>query len=401
MNKIFILVDALRNDYITKKNTPYLYGLSKNYLYIKNVKPSLGFCERSEIISGYRSEITGYFTAIGKDTKKSNYKSIPITISKLLESLNFFLKKIPTYIFFGKNLNFSKAFKKILNKFFKEKYDSKMPIYNIPLDQLSNFYLTEDEYDHFSDSFFKDNNLVIKIKKKGMTINQDAWTYLGKPNQMSDKDTMEFLISKNTEDNNEFIFAYLGILDIVGHKYGPVSQKMVETLSFLDSFFEKLISSNKDNDIVILGDHGMKTIEKYLDISKEIYKIKEKFKLKINHNFNFFIDSTMLRIWVNRKNKLDIIKYIESNKHFNQYGKIISQTFSSKVYGDIVWLANEGVMLYPDFFHFSKPSGMHGYDNSLTKSQGTAIIYKKDLSSTYIETKDLCNINNIIMKELF
>ena len=71
MSKIFILVDALRNDYINKKNMPFLYYLSQNNLYINRIKPSLGFCERSEIISGYNSEQTGYFTAIGKDMKKS------------------------------------------------------------------------------------------------------------------------------------------------------------------------------------------------------------------------------------------------------------------------------------------------------------------------------------------
>ena len=87
-----------------------------------------------------------------------------------------------------------------------------MSIYNIPINQLNNFYLTEDEYDHFSDNFVNENNLIMKIKRKGMDINNEAWTYLGKSNQMSDDETMNFLISKNIKSSNEFIFAYLGTL---------------------------------------------------------------------------------------------------------------------------------------------------------------------------------------------
>ena len=401
MSKIFILVDALRNDYINKKNTPFLYYLSQNNLYINRIKPSLGFCERSEIISGYNSEQTGYFTAIGKDMEKSDYKDLSKSISKLLEIINLYFNKIPTFNFLGKRINFSKLFKKILNRILKKKYSSKMSIYNIPINQLNNFYLTEDEYDHFSDNFVNENNLIMKIKRKGMDINNEAWTYLGKSNQMSDDETMNFLISKNIKSSNEFIFAYLGTLDAVGHKYGPKSKKMVESLSYIDSFFEKLISMNDNNDIIILGDHGMKTINKFLNVYDEIHEIQQKFNLKINHNFNFFVDSTMLRLWVDNDQKIDVIDFINSNKTLNKYGKIIHQKHSSKVYGNVVWLANEGVMLYPDFFHFEKPVGMHGYDNQLKNSQGTAIIYKKDTSNSYIKSLNLCDFNNLIMETLF
>ena len=58
-------------------------------------------------------------------------------------------------------------------------------------------------------------------------------------------------------------------------------------------------------------------------------------------------------------------------------------------------------MLYPDFFHFEKPVGMHGYDNQLKNSQGTAIIYKKDTSNSYIKSLNLCDFNNLIMETLF
>ena len=44
---------------------------------------------------------------------------------------------------------------------------------------------------------------------------------------------------------------------------------------------------------------------------------------------------------------------------------------------------------------------MHGYDNQLKNSQGTAIIYKKDTSNSYIKSLNLCDFNNLIMETLF
>ena len=106
-------------------------------------------------------------------------------------------------------------------------------------------------------------------------------------------------------------------------------------------------------------------------------------------------------IQTNLSSNYQIIKSLLPNMLSNKYGKIIHQRHSSKVYGNVVWLANEGVMLYPDFFHFEKPVGMHGYDNELKNSQGTAIIYKKDISNSYIKSLNLCDFNNLIMETLF
>ena len=38
---------------------------------------------------------------------------------------------------------------------------------------------------------------------------------------------------------------------------------------------------NDNNDIIILGDHGMQTVDKFLDLSGEIVKIQKKFKMLV------------------------------------------------------------------------------------------------------------------------
>ena len=397
--KIFILVDALRSDYISEKNTPFLYDLANKYFYIKKVKPSLGFCERSEIISGLNSEKTGFFTAIGKNNQKSEYINMSKMMVIFFDLTNLILKKIPVIKVFNRRLNWSKAFKKTINNLLTNKYNAKMSTYNIPYNQLNNFYLTEDEIDHFSKKFFSKNSLVNKILSKNIPIDYDAWTYLGKKNQMSLNETKKYLLNKSKSNKNEFVFSYLGSLDVIGHKYGPQSKEMKKELEELDMFFNKLIESNKNNTIIILGDHGMKTIESYFNIERHIIKIRNDLGLKINQDFNYFIDSTMCRIWIRDDFEKDVINYFNEQEELTKNGKVIYPKVSKKIYGDIIWLANEGVMLYPDFFHFNKPFGMHGYDNSLLKSQGTCIIYSYNGMNINIENENLSNINEIIMKD--
>ena len=57
---IFILLDAFRSDYINSNNTPFLNSLKEKSIYYKQVNPSIGFCERSEIFTGKKSLELGF-----------------------------------------------------------------------------------------------------------------------------------------------------------------------------------------------------------------------------------------------------------------------------------------------------------------------------------------------------
>lgn len=56
-------------------------------------------------------------------------------------------------------------------------------------------------------------------------------------------------------------------------------------------------------------------------------------------------------------------------------------------YGDHLWLANPGVLVFPDFFHRIAPyKGRHGYDPSLSESQGVCVHWGAGVSSEKILT---------------
>ena len=74
MKIVLFLLDAYKEEYISKSNTPFLYNLANEGKYIEKIIPSAGFCERTEIFFGLKPNESGFFTAIGFDPDNSPYK---------------------------------------------------------------------------------------------------------------------------------------------------------------------------------------------------------------------------------------------------------------------------------------------------------------------------------------
>ena len=157
---VYVLLDAFRSDYINKENTPFLYDLTKqkNVFYSKEVVPSFSFCERIEIFSGVNVEESLFFTAIGRDIKSSNYKKLKYYFL-ILHYIDISLVSI--------NYNLKKLFRKIFTKIHQQ-LGLKLKLYNIPLNIISNYRLTEDNMDIRSYDFEK--NIFKKIKKHKLKI---------------------------------------------------------------------------------------------------------------------------------------------------------------------------------------------------------------------------------------
>jgi predicted AlkP superfamily pyrophosphatase or phosphodiesterase len=124
------LLDAFRYDYISRDTTPFLHKSSQDGFYIKKIKPSFGFCERTEFFTGMKPSESGYFSAIGFDPKNSEYKNKTFFLSFLSFAENLFSDKLLIKIK-GNKYSFKSLFRKLIVKFiFKSK---KLNPYLVPL----------------------------------------------------------------------------------------------------------------------------------------------------------------------------------------------------------------------------------------------------------------------------
>lgn len=376
---LLILIDALSSEYLTKENMPFLFDWAQKNNYVKKIKASCGYCERTEIFTGMYPSTSHNFTAIGYDEKNPVYKK-----SILLDMMHLF-EKISSR-------NTRRAFN-IYSKISKKS----MLGYRIPFKILHKFSLTEDKFPHDCENAFKGESIfsIMNNVKKKYTL--EVFTSLGAQIPMTDDERIEKAKSLLQSDY-DFVPLYIGVIDAVGHKYVDNEEKMRESLLKVDKKLEEIISeaesiNNKKIDIMVLGDHGMEYVTELVDIDTALKNLK----LKKFVDYDYFLDSTIARFWCkNSEIKEKIIEGLDtmlSGKGFwvnddNKYH--IPYNCDSREYGDLIWCANTGVLIYPDFFNRQVDCGMHGYAEVTDRGKGLCIISGEPNISDECNLVDVC-----------
>jgi predicted AlkP superfamily pyrophosphatase or phosphodiesterase len=392
--KVFFLMDAFSSDYLSKENTPFLYNCSKKGEYTKKIITGFGFCERAEIFTGISSVESNYISAIGFNPDHSPYKNI----SLLLKILNFFDKHVSIPLF-----------RKILRRLLAILiYSFKHPLnpYQIPYEMLKYFSLTEDYFDSSVRNALKNESIFDIAKLNSKKIYDDSFTGLNKKNNGTDDDRLNMAL-ENCSDDYALYLIYISIMDASGHKYGPKSNQVQQSLKSLDSKLEKFVTKFEKklagSSYVFLGDHGMTSIIERVNLIKILQGMDRLIMTSVNKDYIYFLDSTMLRVWVLNKNcKKAIEDYLASQSILIEKGIFYSTHMKkkpSKELGDIVWCANSGVLISPDFFHSQNENlkGMHGYLDPKEGGFGTCIKYgavnhkvyeKRELHSVFDDLVD-------------
>lgn len=409
------LLDAFKEEYITESNTPYLYNLSREGNYIEKIVPSAGFCERTEIFFGLKPNESGFFTAIGFDPDNAPYRrSRLLFLIGLIEEVLF---RIASILWKKRQNSVEYHVRRLLWKTFRlfNKDIKRLGTYNIPFKFLEYFNLTEDENNlHEIDKLCGKESVFKLVSKLNGNTYMGAFTALGQKSNGDDKNRIKLAIKAASDKNNIFIPIYVSVADSIGHNYGPNSKEMEKEVNALDSLLEesvqKLLEIDSNTKFLFLGDHGMSEVESTINVKLEISKISKRHKLKEKRDFIYFLDSTLLRMWFFNDESKDIfLDEMNKNEEFTRKGLIISKSladkyklpFENRKYGDLMWWANEGVLIYPDFFHKRKiMKGMHGYRPNKQSTYGTGIIWHKGISKGNIERLELHNIYAEIVKLL-
>ncbi|MDR3259598.1 MAG: alkaline phosphatase family protein [Fusobacteriaceae bacterium] len=396
---IFILSDALKSEYINQYNLSFLKEMIKDEktLYIKKIFPSTGFCEIIEYVTGKKAEETGYLTQIAA---KQDWKVTNSTIITLIEIVETFILKIPKI-----RTWYSKFFQKKVDWFLKNYFAEEMirVRYKIPLSLLSCFEPTEsiDEYD--SCAFGQEDNIFYKFKESNISYDLDDFVKFNKikgTDESRISNLKEKIINKKLED---FTLLYIGYGEIA-HNTSTNSIYFGKKLTSFDKelriIFE-LIKKNYDNfELSILGDHGMIDIGEYINVVPMIKNIAKNLGLIFKKDYIYFIDSTLLRLFLKDKNLVLKIKEMLEKELFPNYEFNMADyinKFDNK-YGDIIILLRPGKVFYPDFFNYNKKRGMHGYYSKAVGQAGTYIsISSNKKTINFVEELNLSEIKKYIL----
>jgi len=168
------------------------------------------------------------------------------------------------------------------------------------------------------------------------------------------------------------VFVAFEDLDGISHKYGVGSPQYDHKIRELDQWVRDLVTKflreTDKGKVVVLSDHGMVNVTQGVRIDLES---------KIGHagrdTYLYFLDSTLLRVWV-----FDDGLWVKINNYLSSLncGMVINfrerekYGISNREWGDIIFLLNEGNVFSPSFLGRKLPKAMHGYHPELESQKG-------------------------------
>lgn len=345
-----IWLDAFRIDYLKKSTTPFMYQLSKEAL--------RGECETllafegigASILTGVSPLKHGVWTQFCFNPLSSSFKWTrrAAIINRFVDALADETDAIGQVGRAALNLLVLQLSRRIVGR-----TDLRVPLM-IPLQNLQFFDTT------LRTSIYKNHALAVP------TI-FDVLRELGIPfkvvNGLRDAEAFKRAIHLNREAR--LVFVHFVDLDTVGHRVGPYAGRIWRWLLEADRRVMRIVEEHQktfDTDVFIFSDHGMAEVGELVDVLKHLRRTG----LREVRDFVPFLDSTIARIWVsNPKAKTQIRASLSGLKG----GRLLSESDFKhyqipveRKYGDVIWLADPGTLILPNYYQGSCPvRGMHGY----------------------------------------
>jgi hypothetical protein len=163
----------------------------------------------------------------------------------------------------------------------------------------------------------------------------------------------------------DFYYVKLVDLDRVSHHHGPDSpaacEELRRTLARVDEVVRLFVDQKKEPRCLVLSDHGFLPVERCIGVAATL----EEWRRRCG-GFLYFLDSTMVRCWFEseqaRERVSRFLDGVEGLVRLDEDAKRLHGLITlSDSYGDAIYVAQHGYVVWPDFFWRKPPLGMHGY----------------------------------------
>lgn len=406
-NKIlFILLDAFRHDYINPIDTPFLYAGTRRGVYAKKLKTTTGFTQRTSIFTGTMGTKSDMFTMFTFDYDGSPFRFLEHDRrAKAFVTTGWLLERIPA-------VNGLRRVKRLLSEGYDQKeqayrkwiqneakkYAAHAPAAYIPLTLLPFIGVSEDNRAiHLPEAGVEETIFDVFAKE------QIEYKYLMFPALNCEDEAVlrQFLFEKNC--SARIILGQFSDSDLLIHHCGPSSQRRRTVAGEIDRRLRE-IAVEYENDVtwIIIGDHGMTDVKDEVDITAQLTFLEDKLGVVRQRDYLVFLDSTMARFrWMTERGR-DFLDKIQQVSLFHDMGRFIDDTMAGRYqipmadrrYGDLIWWANLGTMIFPDYFHdrYTHNKGMHGYDSDHDDMKGFFLAFGPNISTAVIEEAHLIDV---------
>jgi hypothetical protein len=337
---LFIFVDACGWEII--KGDPFARDFAPNRKRLDSVFGYSSACVPS-ILSGRWPDEHRNWCYFVYDPKNSPFKS--------LRWLRWLPEKIT-----GRRI-----FRRWLSKFVKVQLSFRgyFDLYNIPFKHIAQYDFTEKKSPLQPGGMNRGPNIFDFLEHRKISYHVSA-------PQKTEEQNLNALISDIKRENIDFAFLYWPALDGLLHRVGNQSPLVPEKLRDYERWIHELMAIAEKHyaeiRLYIFSDHGMANCDELLDLKSKI----EPLPLRIGKDYAVVYDSTMARFWFfNERAREQITSTLKAAPQ----GRILPESelkalrahFTDGYFGELIFLANEGVLIVPSHMGERPIRGMHGY----------------------------------------
>ncbi len=337
---LFVFVDACGWEII--KDDPFASGFAPNRKRLNSVFGYSSACVPS-ILSGRWPDEHHNWCYFVYDPKKSPFKS--------LRCLRWLPEKITS----------RRIFRRWLSKFVKVQLSFRgyFDLYNIPFRHIALYDFTEKKSPLQPDGMNRGPNIFDFLERRKIAYHVSA-------PQKNEQQNLRALISDVRAEKIDFAFLYWPALDGLLHNVGNQSPLVPKKLREYEQYLRELLAvANEHYDEVrlyIFSDHGMANCDHLLDLKSKI----EPLPLRFGKDYAVVYDSTMARFWFfTERARQEITATLQTISQ----GRILPEAelkamrahFPDNYFGELIFLADEGVLIVPSHMGERPIRGMHGY----------------------------------------
>jgi len=232
-------------------------------------------------------------------------------------------------------------------------------LYEIPL-RFLHLFAPACPWDPYRPGFPPARTIFDELRSRGLRWR--CWDYRG-----CEEDNFRALL-RSCRGEERLLFLYTPRLDSLMHDEGTRSPRVGERLARLERWLRRIAEqgarARREVLLVVVSDHGMNDVTAVLDLRGELARRG----LELGRDYLAFYDATMGRFWPRSGREGDL----EDALADGLAGRVVPEEelrtlgcyFPDGSYGEVLFLADPGVMIVPSFVSLRPLAAMHGYHPS-------------------------------------
>ena len=356
---LYVLVDAVRHDYVTETRTPYLASAAAKHGGSR-MRPLLGYSDsiRAAIFTGAYPDETGYWMEYCFRPDET-----PLAPYARLAPLDAF-----PWDFGRRGAKFVLSQSLVRRTAARHGYQH-LSLRHMPFRSLDQFDWT------LRRDMSEPGQLAVPSLFDRLADAGRRWAYL----DASKLDT-KTLLRKVDElpSDTEFVFVYLHHVDMASHLFGISSRLFERTLRRTDALtravVERVTRRLPGIETAVFSDHGMSPVDRVVSYPG-LWR-----HAAFPEHFCFALDATMVRLWFHDdspelRNEIRAAVAAAAPGRFLERDELVELhlDFGTRLYGDEIFLLEPRTAIFPNFHSLLKPKAMHAYHPDDLEQQGIAI----------------------------